>query len=183
MKKFIFLILFSSSVYAGNLHGPHTHGEMELLVLWQGNELQISILATAQDLIGYERDPKSAKEKKALRKFDEKYDPFEMIKIKPEYGCEFMRGRSESDMFSASPHKHGLLDKTHMHELGLEGHIDFIMHYTYECESVSGTNMEITLEIFKLAPSIKKANVRIGVIDGDIESVLTNENNVLMIKE
>jgi hypothetical protein len=177
MKKFIFLILFSSSVYAGNLHGPHTHGEMELLVLWQDNKLQISILASAQDLIGYERDPKSAKEKKALRKFDEKYDPFEMFKIDPEYGCEFMRGRSESDMFSAAPHKHGMLEKAHMHELGLEGHIDFIMHYDYECVAAP----EITLDIFDLAPSIKKINIREGVIDGEIKATLTKESNKIVV--
>ncbi len=177
MKKLLFLLIFSSSIFAGELHGPHTHGEMELLVLWQGNQLQISILASAEDLIGYERDPKSAKEKKALRKFDEKYDPFVMFKIDPEYGCEFMRGRSESDMFSAAPHKHGMLDKAHMHELGLKGHIDFIMHYDYECVAAP----EITLDIFDLAPSIKKVNVRDGVIDGDIKTTLTKDNNKIVI--
>ena len=168
-KMLLFFLFFPCSIFAGELHGPHTHGEMELLVVLQGNKLQISMLGSAHDLIGYERDPKTAKEKKALRKFDEKFDPFELIKINAESTCEFMQGRSESDMFSAAPHKHGLLDKTHMHELGLEGHIDFIMHYTYECKSAP----EITLEIFKLTPSIKKVNVREGVIDGDVKATLT----------
>ncbi len=178
MKKLIFLCLFSCSVVAGELHGPHTHGEMELLILWQDNKLQISILASAEDLIGYERDPKSAKEKKALRKFDEKYDPFEIFKFKRESNCEFMQGRSESDMFSATPHKHGLLEKTHVHELGLKGHIDFLMQYNYECSSAP----EITLDLFDLAPSVKKVNVREGVIDGEIKATLTKKNNTIFVK-
>jgi len=178
MKYFIFFLLFSNSVFSGELHGPHIHGEAELLVLWEDNLLQISLLASAQDLIGYERDPKSAKEKKALRKFDEKYDPFVMFKLNPESKCEFMRGSSESDMFSATPHKHGLLGKTHAHELGLKGHIDFYMHYIYECASAP----EIQLELFDLVSSITKVNVREIVIDGEIKTTLTRKNNFLIIE-
>ena len=183
MKKLILFFiltgfLFHRVSFAGELHGPHTHGEMELLALWEDKLLQISILASAQDLVGYERDPRSAREKKALRNFDEKYDPFVMFGISHEYNCEFMRGSSESDMFSAVPHKHGLLEKTHVHDTGLEGHIDFYMHYIYECASAP----EIRLELFDLMPSIKKVNVRKVVIDGEISNTLTKDNNLLRVE-
>lgn len=175
MKKLIFFLLFSTSISAGELHGPHAHGEAELLVQFVDNSLEIALVASAQDLIGYERDPKTAKEKKALRKFDQKYSPFEWIKINPEAECSYLQGWSVSDMFSAAPHKHGALDKTHTHELGLEGHIDFLLAHKYECKSVP----EVHIELFEIAPSIKKINLRDGAIDGDISSTITKENNAI----
>lgn len=178
MKNIFFFLFFSNAVFAGELHGPHNHGEMEFLVLWQDNLLQVSLLGSAEDLVGFERDPATAKEKKALRKFDQKYDPLEIIKFDPEAECTFIRGRSSSDLFSASPHKHGFLDKTHTHELGLQGHIDFLIRFQYECKSAPG----FQLDIFELTPSIKKVNVRTGVIDGDIKVVLTKENDYLLVE-
>ncbi|GEM_PF-3420482 len=179
MKRAVlcFFLSFPINVLAG-LHGPHTHGEMEALIQWQDGQLSITLVGTAQDLIGYERTPKSAKEKKALRKFDTTYDPLEMIKTNPESGCEFIQGRTSSDMFSAMPHKHSLFGKTHTHEIGTGDHIDFLMQYTYECKSMP----KITFDIFSRAPSIKKLNIHRDTIDGNVEAILTPKNNQLLVQ-
>lgn len=176
MKRILFFLLFSNSVFSAELNGPHTHGEMEMLVQWQAPNLEITLVGSAKDLIGYERDPRSAKEKKALRKFDQKYDPLEIIKTNPESNCEFMQGRSVSDMFSATSHKHGLLDKAHIHTVGLKGHVDFMLNFKYECQSAP----EISIDIFSRATSIKKINVHNDSIDGSIEILLTKNNNLYL---
>ncbi len=178
MKQVLFFLLLSNSVFAAELHGPHTHGEMELLVQWQAPNLEITLVGSAHDLIGYERDPRSAKEKKALRKFDQKYDPLELIKTNPESKCEFMQGRSVSDMFSATSHKHSLLDKAHAHIVGLKDHVDFMLKFKYECQSAP----EMNINIFSRTPSIKKINVHNDMIDGPIEIVLTRKNNLYLVQ-
>jgi len=178
MKTGLFLLLFSSAILAAELHGPHTHGEMELLILWQDNELQMNFVAPAKDLIGYERNPKTAREKKALRKFDEKYDPFKMISINPQAHCEFIQGKTSSDMFSAMPHKDSFFGKTHTHKIGVKGHIDFLIHYQYKCES----KPELRFNIFQLAPSIKKINIHDGIIGGEVITTLTKDNNRYLVE-
>ncbi len=178
MKKILFLLFFSNSIFAAELHGPHTHGEMELLILWEHNNLQVTFVGSAKDLIGYERNPKTAREKKALRNFDEKYDPFKMISVNPEASCEFLQGRSASDMFSAMPHKDGFFGKTHTHNIGVKGHIDFRIQYQYECQS----KPELRFHIFELAPSIKKLNIHESSIDGTIITTLTKNNNTYLVE-
>ncbi|MFK8068083.1 MAG: DUF2796 domain-containing protein [Gammaproteobacteria bacterium] len=177
MNKIIFCLLFfiSNSVFSGELSGPHDHGEVELLALWQDNIIKITLVASAHDLLGFEREPATAKEKKALRDFDEKYNPFELLRINSEAECEYKKGFSESELFSATPHKHGMLDETHTHELGLKGHIDFLMYSEYECKSAP----TIIFELFNLSPSVEKINVRENTIDGEIRTTLSKENNEL----
>lgn len=173
----VYIFLFSPLCTA-ELHGPHTHGEMEVLCEWQHDQLTITLVGSAQDLIGYERNPKTAREKKALRKFDEKYDPFKLISINPEANCEYLQGRSSSDMFSAMPHKDSLFGKTHTHDIGVQGHIDFQIQFKYECK----TKPELTFHIFELAPSIKKLNIHDNSIDGTVITTLTKDNNNYLVE-
>lgn len=169
-------LLMTVQLTAGELHGPHNHGEMELLVNWQTGNLSLEIVATAQDLIGYERDPESAKEKKALRDFDSKFDPFKLFSLDQQAACEFREGRSSSDLFSAAPHNHGLLSRTHSHPVGIQGHVDFRMLYRYSCQQAP----EITVNVFNHYPAIKRINIRSDTIDGTIKHILTRDNNQLI---
>ncbi len=177
MKKIFFYLLFviSNPLFAGELNGPHNHGEVELLALWHDNKLKITLVASAQDLLGFEREPATAKEKKTLRNFDKKYNPFKLLEINSEAECDYSKGYSESELFSAAPHKHGMLDETHTHELGLEGHIDFLMYSEYKCDNAP----VITFELFNLSPSVKKINVHENTIDGEILTTLSKQNNEL----
>lgn len=172
------LLLMTVQVTAGELHGPHNHGEMELLVNWQTGHLSLEIVATAQDLIGYERDPESAKEKKALRDFDRNFDPFVLFSLDQQAACDFREGRSSSDLFSAAPHKHGLLSRTHSHPVGIQGHVDFRMLYRYNCRQAP----EITVKVFHYYPAIKKINIRSDTIDGPIKHILTSDKNQLKVE-
>lgn len=164
-------LIIAPHVQAADLNGPHTHGEMEILPLWDAEQhtLTLEIVAPAQDLVGYERDPDSAREKKALRDFEETVDPLSRITTNPESACLFSSGRSSSALFSAMPHKHGLLDKTHAHPAGINGHVDFKLVYRYECE----TRPRLRFDYFSVFPSLKKINVRAKEIDGEIIQTLT----------
>lgn len=176
------LILLSSiniTAIAGELHGPHTHGEMEVLPLWAADQhlLILEIVAPAKDLIGYERDPDSAREKKALRDFDENFDPLKLFIMNDESQCLFKDGRSSSDMFSAAPHKHGVLDKTHSHPVGIDGHVDFKLIYRFECKAIPS----VSFDLFDTYPSLKRINIRKDSITGDVVERLTKIQNTFTL--
>ena len=104
---------------AAHAHRPHVHGEAELNVGVEGNDLFVELVAPAESLLGFERAPRDATEQAQLQTVRETLAAGAAL-FRGSSGCEPAAVAWE-DPFG--PDAAGPAD----------GHADFVLRVSYSC--------------------------------------------------
>jgi len=167
------LLLPAPLVMAEALHGPHEHGTLSVAVTKQDAFLSFTMVASSQDIVGFEGSPKSAQQKKTLTeqyaKLYKEENLSALFRFEPAGACYPYSSNMESDMLTYHEHddkataSEGPKDT---HKVGdAKGHSDFELNYVFECDPVKRLQISFS-EVF---PSIKKVDFYgKGVVSGKV---------------
>ena len=208
------LVLLSNLLVAGAGHehdhsddhseslGAHVHGEAELMLAYEGGQLQMMLHSPAGNIVGFEHRVSSSEEQAALDvarsvlNTPEKLFVFDAPCILVEQNINVSALESlgpihddhkkeqdhhhEDEHSHASEHEHKEgrdHESEHNHDHASE-HAEILAEYTFECsEPVSG----IRVELLNSFPAIERLNVRWVTESGQGASELSQSNlNVVL---
>lgn len=163
--KLIMLValLLSTSVMAGPLQGPHEHGKLGVAIINEGDFLIFKMVLPSKDLLGFESSPKTKRMKEMVTKQYEKLYKEEalpkLFKFMPVDACKPFSADMYSDMLDYHEHDDVKdkvsIDVKDVHSVGdKNGHSDFFLNYTFECDKVD----LIQITFHEVFPSIKRVN-------------------------
>ncbi|MGH1487311.1 MAG: DUF2796 domain-containing protein [Cellvibrionaceae bacterium] len=202
--KHLLPITLISTPLVVNAAGKHVHGEAELFLALEGNQLLIEMESPADNLIGFEHKPSNTQQKKILEKAIMKLQTYStLINIK-EGGCKQVDADVESPFKEAHEdhHEHEKEEKHDHHDHGHEkakkddhhdhghekeekeheeGHSEFHISYTLTCESTEQIkNIQVTA--FEQFPNFEKIQVNWVTPKGQGSQVMTGSKAVAKIQ-
>jgi hypothetical protein len=162
----VFVLLTSPEAFAEpRQHGTHVHGVGELLVVQEGDQLEMSFRIPAMDLIGFEHVARTAEQKATIRNtknFLRKGEQLFELTGSPQ--CELRRS---SALFALTTHDHGEHHEdekettpgavTHDHARGESEHAEFHVKHKYICKKPEALE-SIGFRIFETYGRIEKVN-------------------------
>ena len=141
MKRFLIMALLSIPAFAAP-HSAHVHGVAEMDVVVDGKKILISFASPADNLLGFERAPKSDYEKNKVKDVAAQLQ-FSANMIAPNAECK-----------SGKP-------LVTMPAFGQGEHSDISVEYVFEC---SNQVSQIKLPLWQLFPGVK--NMTVNLVDG-----------------
>ncbi|KDM92545.1 zinc uptake protein ZrgA [Photobacterium galatheae] len=197
-------LLFSAATctapaWAYTQHEAHVHGQVELNMAQDGNDLLLEITAPAADVIGFEHPPETDAEKQTLTQAVQQLNhPETLLSLNASAGCQ-LHERQVSHTLSehAESHDHDEHEHhDHDHEKHSEhdhddheehGHHDheahkdhdhhgehgeFSVQYTYHCDTIDQLNA-LTLKWFSHFPATEKVQLQAITAKGQQAATLT----------
>ena len=190
MKKntiLTFALLISSSVFASENehreHGAHQHGQAQLNVILEKNDLMVMLETPAMNIFGFEHEPKNEEQKKVVElaiKDIEKITPY--FKTDQSAECKIVKidvdqpftdhEEKDSDEHEAEHEKHEE-----------SAHSDVDIEIAFNCQQPSKlTQLDLT-DLFKRFPGFQELDAQI-ISNGQQNAVeLTKEQTVLELKK
>ncbi|MCW9032593.1 MAG: DUF2796 domain-containing protein [Alphaproteobacteria bacterium] len=122
-------------------HQAHEHGVGKLNIAFEGQEIEIELKAPAADIVGFEHEPKTEKEKSQVTKAIQKLTQASIMFTFPMAAkCQLEKVEIESALQTEESttghkeHEHNGHDKhEHNEHDKVEVHSDFEVHYRFMC--------------------------------------------------
>ena len=160
--------------------GSHVHGEAELMLAYEGGQLQMMLHSPAGNIVGFEHKVSSAEEHATLEKAQAVLTSPERLFVF-DGDCSLVeQGIDVSALERLDPmhdgHEEGHHHRgEHNHD---SGHAEILAEYTFEC---SGPVSGIRVELLNSFPAIERLNVRWVTESGQGASELGQSNlNVVL---
>jgi len=183
--KMLIAMLLTTSAVAGPLQGPHKHGNLEVAIIHEEGFLIFKMVMPSIDLLGFEDSPKTDKKKQTITRQYAKLSKEEalpkLFRFLPTGACKPHSANMYSDMLDYHEHddiKDAVsIDAKDVHSVGdKNGHSDFFLNYTFECDSVD----LIQITFHKVFPSIKRVNFYgDGEVKGEVVASVEAEDAVV----
>lgn len=161
----------------------HEHGVGQLNLVLEGNELEMELTAPGADIVGFEYEPKTAEEKKAVDDaIHDLEDIANLVAVPGSANCRVeeaeVEGGHHEDEHKHDGHEH---DDHAKHDGDQEEHSEFKVHYHLDCESPDAlTHLDLTY--FSAFPRAAKVKVRFITPKGQGAQTLTASDNRLMLR-
>ncbi len=161
---------------------PHVHGISTLLVAVESDGLIMELTAPGDDIVGFEHEAKTKRQKRAVRKALETLKtPSELFVINGAAGCRAetpeviltLDGKSSDEHDKKHDHDHKA-EADHKDDHDEEIHGEFRMQYHYKCQDVAKLT-HIDLEIFDRFKRMQTVNVRLIAADSQTAAKLNAE--------
>ena len=156
----------------------HQHGQANMNVVLQGDVLEIEIKTPAANILGFEHEPETDKQRQILATaVDQLEKAGDFIVLSEEADCRLASAAVESALISEDDDEHEH-EHEHEHESDDEGHrshSDFELSYQFNCQKpavLSG----FSLELFQTYPLMKQLNVQSISPDGQSYQELDADN-------
>lgn len=192
------LITASIGVVAQSLDS-HVHGEAELNVVMNEQQLQVEFISPAMNLLGFERAPSSDEETGVLNEVIDDLLKGRWLLGDAMTGCEVTTMAFEAPEYDNASHEHDEHEhdehehEEHEHEEHEHGdanhdhegeeavaHADFRVEYLYECTAMPAR--EITVSAFDNYSGIEKITVQWVTESEQGYAELTPENPILSLQ-
>jgi hypothetical protein len=177
-KRLLAVVLLLGSMVSGWVfaHGKHVHGETEMEVVMDGNELEIDISGPLTNFLGFEHAPKDNRQKKALVDMtDDLREGDRLFEINPEAVCSFASSKVLVKKGDRTAHP------TMLHTLGAkkkDGHADIDATYAFSCKNPAEFK-SIKIKFFGRFPGLTKLDVRVVLPKKQMAAELTPQNPLL----
>lgn len=156
----------------------HVHGQGELEVVQDGNGLFISLYSPLENILGFERVPKTDAEKVKARRVKSLLQANGMFAFSPEAKCKRTAYKLYSEILN--PHSHGPGDD-HQHHEPENGHADFRAAYEFECEQPAKLKV-IDVRVFRQFPGFEKIEVQALFPNGQVGASLSPKQSTLVVQ-
>lgn len=134
--------------------GAHVHGASKLNLVVEGQTISMELLAPANDIVGFEHQPRTDKQKAAVEQATETLrDPLKLFTPSPAAGCTVASASAELvlDNAHAGHAAHGRADEA--------THAEFRGRYSLLCKDVAAVQ-GIDFPYFKLFPRADEVEVQ-----------------------
>ncbi|QUJ67771.1 DUF2796 domain-containing protein [Photobacterium sp. GJ3] len=188
----------AAPAWAYTQHEAHVHGQVELNMAQDGDDLLLEITAPAADVIGFEHPPETDAEQKALKDAILKLNrPEALLTLNASAGCQMHEHQishtlsdhtekheheNHSDHDHDEHHDHdGHNHDEHAHEHHDHDdhdqhehaeHGEFSLQYTYHCDNIDKLNT-LTLKWFSQFPATEKVQLQAITEKGQQAATLT----------
>ncbi|MGM0768786.1 MAG: ZrgA family zinc uptake protein [Pseudomonadota bacterium] len=163
------IALLSADALAAENPGAHRHGHAQLQMAVEANRVELIFTSPAQNLAGFERDPRTPEEEKRLEDIAEWLGSQPLVDMNPG-SCTVTEAEVH---FSGAPHnghqdehheEHGHDDRHHHDHHGhddheQEGHRDYEVTQQLDCSDVSA-GQTFTAEVMARFPEIEVLSVQ-----------------------
>jgi hypothetical protein len=141
--------------------GAHVHGTAKLQVAVDGNILTLDFESLLDNLIGFEHQPRTEKQKGAIRAMAQRLNKPETLFLPtPAASCAPVSAKLESPVLESAKKTDG------------DGHADLDGEFVFKCAQPSELRgMEIKL--FDVFPNIHRLDVQVASIRGQAAARLT----------
>ncbi|MGV3469612.1 MULTISPECIES: DUF2796 domain-containing protein [unclassified Limnobacter] len=156
----------------------HVHGQGELEIVQDGNGLFISLYSPLENVLGFERAPKTDAERVKARRVVSLLRANGLFAFSPEAQCKRTSHKLYSEILN--PHSHGQGDD-HQHHDSADGHSDFRAAYEFECEQ-PGKLKAIDVRVFRQFPGFEKIEVQALFPKGQVGATLTPKQSTLVVQ-
>ncbi|PTD97794.1 DUF2796 domain-containing protein [Pseudothauera lacus] len=161
-------------------HGAHEHGVADLEVAVDGSQLAIALKTPLDNLVGFEHEPRTAAQKKALADAETRLRDFPALFVLPAAaGCALTDVSVESPWPQGDhghAHDHGHKHDDHGHDHG--AHSDMHVEYVLECANPAALN-ELQSRLGEAFPRMERVRVQSATPRGQGSATLTRTRNKL----
>lgn len=173
MGALLFGGVVSASVFAND---RHVHGEAQMEVAMDGNELAIGISGPLANFLGFEHAPKDERQKKALIDMTgDLHDGQKLFELDPEAAGSFISSQ-------VSVRKGGkTANPIMLQTLGgsdKNGHADMDASYTFSCKNPEALK-SIRVNLFSCFPRVNELDVRMNLPKAQRSTELTPKKPLL----
>jgi hypothetical protein len=163
---------------SGHNDAAHVHGLGEMEIVQDGNGLFISLYSPLENVLGFERAPKTDAEKVKARRVVSLLKANGLFAFSPEAQCKRTGYKLYSEILN--PHSHGPGDD-HQHDDDANGHSDFRASYEFECEQPAKLKV-IDVRVFRQFSGFEKIEVQALFPKGQIGASLTPKQSTLVVQ-
>jgi hypothetical protein len=184
-------VFFSSTAsYAEQRqHGTHVHGEGELLVVLEEQELEMSFRIPGMDIIGFEHVPKTEEQKESIKNAKAYLRNGEQVfELTDGAECELQRA---SALFALTTHDHHDDEQSEVvhsdekeknHNMESEKHAEFHVKYKYKCSQPKKLE-SIGFNIFEKYGGIEKVKTAFIIFSEQSSATLTADDPEIRLKK
>ena len=187
-------------------HGPHEHGVGQLNLAWDGEELEIELIAPGVDIVGFEHPAESSEDKRAVAAAIERLsEAARLFRFPSAAGCALEEAEVESSQMEEEhdhdhaehedDHGHAEHEEEHDHaehgdehdhaEHGHEAadeegepHAEFHAHYHFRCAQPEALS-HLDVAYFEAFPAARELEVQMVTPQGQDAQELTAEDTRL----
>ena len=201
MKKLFIIIMVFSTIFTASAKegdrdhlGAHEHGVAEMNIAWVKHELTIDLETPSHNFLGFEHQPKSKTQKKAIKKVAKLLKEPKQLFSLDNSSCKIVETKIDSPFESVEKgHDHG---HKHEHKHGDEkkeshnGHSDheedthseYSLHYRFDCVELKETLTVDLKPIFSQFPNLEELKVQWLSSTQQFSKVVTRNNTALILK-
>ncbi|CAM3731485.1 ZrgA family zinc uptake protein [Rheinheimera salexigens] len=140
--------------------GAHEHGKALLMLVVDGNEMQLALQSAAQTIVGFEQKASTAEQIAEIAAAIEVFNRGEWFQFNADANCEVTAAETNTDLLDAKFNR---------------GHADFYANYQLLCQQPARLK-QLDLQLFSLLPSLQQLQVQ-WVINGRQGAADANLNN------
>ena len=129
--------------------GAHVHGQALLMLVLEGNEMQLAFQSAAQSIVGFEHKPSNAEQRQEVASAIAVFNQGDWFSFNADANCELAMAEASTDL-------------TELH--ASKGHADFYANYQLLCQRPARLT-ELQLHIFNLVPALQQLEVQ-WIING-----------------
>ena len=176
-------------------HGPHEHGVGQLNLAWDGEELEIELIAPGVDIVGFEHPAESPEDKRAVAAALERLrEAGRLFRFPAAAGCALEEAEAESSQMDSAhddehdhaehgdEHDHAKHEDEHKHEHEHraaeedgEPHAEFHAHYHFRCARPEALS-HLEVGYFEAFPAAEELEVQMVTPQGQDARELTAED-------
>lgn len=173
----------------------HVHGEAELFIAIEGNQVLLEFESPADNIIGFEHAPKTQLQQKQLESSLVKLDSHTSIATFSEANCQQISAevtspfkdhhKTETNEDSHEPAHKEHSHEEHGHEKDHEeetSHTEFHASYALQCSEAAQKIRTIDINAFKHFTGIKKITVNWVTPNGQGSTKATLSNNEIVLQ-
>lgn len=184
MKRFSFLFAALLSAGLAVAEPAHVHGQAALSVAVDGDLLSIGLESPLDNLLGFERAPRSEAERQRVRvAVAQLRDGAAMFGLDPAAQCSLQSVEVDSEALAPELlGKPAAAKEAHAHgKDGQHQHADMDVEYVFSCRQMSALN-GIEVGLFKAFPKMKRLSVQVAGKGGQSAQRLTPQAARIVFK-
>ena len=175
-----FIFFLTSQVFAEQ-NKPHVHGTSQLTIASENNILHIQLQSPLMDIVGFETQPKTKKQKESLSLAESTLKNWEKIFKFNGSSCKKTKIIVSSNK-EVENHAHG-----HDHDHGKHKHKEQIVHneieafYEFSCSKINKLD-SLDIYLSDIFTGVEKVNVQWVSTDGQGQILLNKKQNRVIFR-
>jgi hypothetical protein len=125
-------------------YGNHQHGKAVLMLVLEGNEMQLALQSAAQNIIGFEQKANTTEQRAEISAAIAVFERGDWFQFDTEANCELVAAEANTDLLDAKFHR---------------DHADFYANYQLLCQQPARLK-HMQLQLFNLLPNLQSMQLQ-----------------------
>jgi hypothetical protein len=159
-KTIALFSLIGSSTISVALAGPHVHGQGQLSIAMEAEQIQLQLSMPAGDVVGFEHAPTNETERSQILKTKTQLKDTAQLFVFDGTQCQI--SQVSIDMAGVDSAANGLVKDGHSHEHEHDKksqHTNIFAHYVFDCSNVNALS-GLAVNVFDAFPAITNINAQ-----------------------